>query len=98
MSARQGLTLHLEDLHLAQPEVVGLLPVVPDVDELPGQANGGGVSAAAANEGRPSLREGAVKLGARLVQGLVALDELCRTEKKETSKEIKKNTSFSASE
>ncbi len=77
------LTLRLEDLHLAQPKVVGLLPVIPHVDELPRQANRGLVpssSSSSADEGRPPLRKRPLELGAWLVEGLVALEELCLEE------------------
>ena len=64
--------MKLEDLDLAEPEVLLLLAVVADVDELPRVA-----VSVVAEEDRLLLLELALELGARLVHRLVALQEFC---------------------
>ena len=71
-NALNKLTLKLEDLDLAQPEVLLLLSVVADVDELPRVT-----VPVVAEENRLLLLEFALELGARLVHRLVALQEFC---------------------
>ena len=71
--AEEKLTLKLEDLDLAEPEVLLLLSVVADVDELPRVA-----VSVVAEEDRLLLLELALELGARLVHRLVALQEFCK--------------------
>ena len=66
------LTLKLEDLDLAEAEILLLLSVVADVDELPRVT-----VAVVAEEDRLLLLELALELGARLVHRLVALQEFC---------------------
>ena len=65
--------MKLEDLDLAQAEVLLLLSVVADVDELPRVT-----VPVVAEENRLLLLELALELGARLVHRLVALEELCK--------------------
>ena len=64
--------MKLEDLDLAQAEVLLLLSVVADVDELPRVT-----VPVVAEENRLLLLELALELGARLVHRLVALQEFC---------------------
>ena len=64
--------MKLEDLDLAQAEVLLLLSVVADVDELPRVT-----VPVVAEENRLLLLELALELGARLVHRLVALKEFC---------------------
>ena len=68
--------MKLEDLDLAEPEVLLLLSVVADVDELPRVA-----VSVVAEEDRLLLLELALELGARLVHRLVALQEFCQEQR-----------------